>query len=129
MKKRFSVVLIAMMLLTSFDAKAVVWAHEPFFDLAVFDIGGAISRGLQALIKFFLGDDERIRQARYIHLGIVGQDFSRNQGHQTIIVGAFHLRLRDAQFTSVFHTTELFLHTFRQISQHILDKQSVGIQA
>ena len=93
--------------------------------------GHAVGSTVQIQVQICIQVDirERIRQARYIHLGIVGQDFSRNQGHQTIVVGAFHLRLGDAQFAGIFHTTELFLHTFRQISQHIFDKQSVGIQA
>lgn len=81
MKKGFSVVLITMMLLTSFDAKALL-AHEPFFDLAVFDIGGAISRALQAIIKFFLGDDNKL-VAELVYDGGEGGSCGGNGGAYT----------------------------------------------
>ena len=59
MKKIFSAILVIVILGGALDAKAL-YAHEPFWDLAVFDIGGTLSRSISAAIKYFLSDDNKL---------------------------------------------------------------------
>ena len=61
MKKIFFILVLSVLLvMSSFNAKAFSFVHEPFLDFASFDVGGAISRGVSAIIKFFLGDDNKL---------------------------------------------------------------------
>ena len=61
LKKAFSVVLIVGMLGICSPASAVIH-HEPFliFFPGVYDITGALARALQAAVKFFLTDDNKL---------------------------------------------------------------------
>ncbi len=81
MKKIFSVILLITILGNSFEAKAIL-SHQPFFDWAVFDVGGAISRALQVAIKAFLTDDNEI-VAELVYDGSGGGACGGNGGAYT----------------------------------------------
>ncbi len=60
MKKVLLIVMMLIMFGTAREAEAFgTQVHEPFLGFLVFDVGGAVGRGLSTAIKYFLGDDKK----------------------------------------------------------------------